>query len=91
MENTVAHVATWIIAALRTQTFATLAELKAAVSGQLEAYNAEPFGEAGRLAGQRVHLGGEGVAAAAAGHWVRDQSLGLRSKGWAQRPRVVRP
>jgi hypothetical protein len=43
VENTVAHVATWMIAALRTQTFATLPELKSAISGQLEAYNAEPF------------------------------------------------
>lgn len=43
VENTVAHVATWVIAALRTRQFATLPELKSAISGQLEAYNAEPF------------------------------------------------
>ena len=43
VENTVAHVATWVIAALRTQTFATLAELKFAIADQLAAYNAEPF------------------------------------------------
>jgi hypothetical protein len=43
VENTVAHVATWMIAALRDESFATLAELKAVIGRQLEAYNAEPF------------------------------------------------
>jgi transposase len=43
VENTVGHAATWMIAALRDQSFATLAELKTAIGQQLEAYNAEPF------------------------------------------------
>ncbi|MDV8001435.1 IS21 family transposase [Rhodococcus sp. IEGM 1408] len=43
VENTVAHVATWIIAALRDQKFHSLAELKVAIAVQLSAYNAEPF------------------------------------------------
>ncbi|MFB9071527.1 IS21 family transposase [Citricoccus parietis] len=43
VENTVAHVATWIIAALRKRQFTSLAELKAAIAVQLKAYNAEPF------------------------------------------------
>lgn len=42
-ENTVAHVATWVIAKLRKQTFHTLAELRAAVAVQMAAYNREPF------------------------------------------------
>lgn len=43
VENTVAHVATWVIAGLRDQTFTTLPELKAAVTERVAAYNAEPF------------------------------------------------
>lgn len=43
VENTVAHVATWVIAALRDQRFATLAELRVAIVGRVEAYNREPF------------------------------------------------
>lgn len=43
VENTVGHAATWMIAALREESFATLAELKAAITVQLQAYNAEPF------------------------------------------------
>lgn len=42
-ENTVAHVATWVIAALREQSFATLGDLRAAIRGQMDAYNREPF------------------------------------------------
>src|SRR5699024_2363837 len=43
VENTVAHVATWVIAALRDQRFATLAELRTAIEKQMTAYNAAPF------------------------------------------------
>ena len=43
VENTVAHVATWVIAGLRKQTFTTLAELRAAIIERVAAYNAEPF------------------------------------------------
>lgn len=43
VENTVAHVATWVIAGLREQRFATLAQLKAAIADRIEAYNQEPF------------------------------------------------
>ena len=43
VENTVAHVATWVIAGLRDRRFATLAELRAAIYQRVEAYNREPF------------------------------------------------
>ena len=43
VENTVGHVATWVIAGLRHHRFATLAELRAAVYERVRAYNAEPF------------------------------------------------
>lgn len=43
MENTVGHVATWVIAGLRDRSFATLPELRAAVRQRVEAYNREPF------------------------------------------------
>lgn len=43
VENTVSHVATWVIAALRNQSFATLAELRAAIRDQIQAYNSAPF------------------------------------------------
>lgn len=42
-ENTVAHVATWVIAALRDQSFATLADLHTAIRARMDAYNREPF------------------------------------------------
>ncbi|MDP9697070.1 UNVERIFIED_ORG: transposase [Arthrobacter globiformis] len=43
VENTVAHVATWIIAGLRRQQFTSLPELRAAIIERVAAYNAEPF------------------------------------------------
>jgi len=43
VENTVAHVATWVIAGLREQQFSTLAELRAAIRERVAAYNHEPF------------------------------------------------
>lgn len=43
VENTVWHVATWVIAGLRHQRFATLGELRAAVYERVRAYNDEPF------------------------------------------------
>ncbi len=43
VENTVSHVATWVIAGLRDQQFTTLPELAAAIERRMEAYNAEPF------------------------------------------------
>lgn len=42
-ENTVGHVATWVIAALRKRSFGTLAQLCQAVQEQVAAYNREPF------------------------------------------------
>lgn len=42
-ENTVAHVATWVIAALRNRSFGSLPQLREAVSVQMAAYNREPF------------------------------------------------
>lgn len=43
VENTVAHVATWVIAGLRDRRFATLPELRAAIIERVAAYNAEEF------------------------------------------------
>jgi transposase len=43
VENTVAHVATWVIAGLRDRQFTSLPELKAGVTERITAYNAEPF------------------------------------------------
>lgn len=43
VENTVGNIATWVIAALRNQTFATLPELRAAVHERMTVFNAEPF------------------------------------------------
>ena len=43
VENTVAHVATWIIAGLRQRQFTSLPELRAAIIERVAAYNAEPF------------------------------------------------
>lgn len=43
VENTVAHVATWIIAGLRDRTFASLADLEAAIGERTDAYNRQPF------------------------------------------------
>ncbi|MGP5733043.1 IS21 family transposase [Arthrobacter rhombi] len=43
VENTVGHVATWAIAGLREQSFATLAELRKAIGERVAAYNREPF------------------------------------------------
>lgn len=43
VENTVRHVATWIIAGLRHERFSSLPELKAAIVERVEAYNGESF------------------------------------------------
>lgn len=43
VENTVASVATWVIASLRDRQFASLAELRAAVYDRVDAFNQEPF------------------------------------------------
>lgn len=43
VENTVAHVATWVIAGLRQRQFTSLPELRAAIIERVAAYNAEPF------------------------------------------------
>lgn len=43
VENTVSHVATWIIAGLRQARFQTLPELRAAIIERVAGYNAEPF------------------------------------------------
>lgn len=43
VENTVAHVATWIIAGLRQRQFTSLPELREAILERMAAYNAEPF------------------------------------------------
>lgn len=43
VENTVGSVATWVIAALRNQTFASLPELRAVIRARVTAFNAEPF------------------------------------------------
>ena len=43
VENTVGNIATWVIAALRNQSFASLPALRAAVYERVSAFNAEPF------------------------------------------------
>jgi len=43
VENTVGHVATWVIAGLRDRRFASLPELASAIEERVAAYNAEPF------------------------------------------------
>jgi transposase len=43
VENTVGHVATWVIAGLRDRRFASLPELVSAIEERVAAYNAEPF------------------------------------------------
>lgn len=52
-ENTVLHVATWVIGALRNQVFSTLDELRSAIKSQMQAYNREPFQ---KRAGSRVSV-----------------------------------
>ncbi|MCT2107355.1 integrase [Dietzia sp. HMSC21D01] len=42
-ENTVLHVATWVIAGLRDRKFASLPELAEAIGERMDAYNREPF------------------------------------------------
>lgn len=43
VENTVGNIATWVIAAFRNRTFATLPELRTAVYERVAAFNAESF------------------------------------------------
>jgi len=43
VENTVSHVATWVIAGLRHRSFGTLPELRVAIRERMDAYNREPF------------------------------------------------
>ncbi|RFA11749.1 IS21 family transposase, partial [Subtercola boreus] len=43
VENTVAHIATWVIAGLRDQIFTSLPELRTRVRERMDAYNREPF------------------------------------------------
>jgi transposase len=43
VENTVSHVATWVIASLREETFTSLAQLRLRIREQIDAYNREPF------------------------------------------------
>jgi transposase len=43
VENTVGHVATWVIASLRQSVFTSLPELKDAIAERMDAYNAQPF------------------------------------------------
>jgi transposase len=43
VENTVSHVATWVIAGLRQQQFTSLAQLRVRIAEQIDAYNRQPF------------------------------------------------
>lgn len=43
MEDTVDHVATWVIAVFRDQQFSSLTELEAAISEWMDAYDRQPF------------------------------------------------
>ena len=43
VENTVSHVATWVIAGLRDEQFTSLPQLRIRVAEQIDAYNRQPF------------------------------------------------
>ncbi|TFC84013.1 IS21 family transposase [Cryobacterium sp. TMT3-29-2] len=43
VENTVSHVATWVIAGLRHEQFTSLAQLRERIRQQIDAYNRQPF------------------------------------------------
>ncbi|WP_026551086.1 IS21 family transposase [Arthrobacter sp. Br18] len=43
VENTVSHVATWVIAGLRHEQFTSLAQLRGRIREQIDAYNRQPF------------------------------------------------
>ena len=43
VENTVSHVATWVIAGLRHEQFTSLAQLRTLVYEQIDAHNWQPF------------------------------------------------
>ena len=43
VENTVSHVATWVIAGLRHEQFTSLAQLRVRIYEQIDAYNRQPF------------------------------------------------
>ena len=43
VENTVSHVATWVIAGLRHEQFTSLAQLRERIREQIDAYNRQPF------------------------------------------------
>ena len=43
VENTVSHVATWVIAGSRHRSFATIPDLRGAIRERMDAYNREPF------------------------------------------------
>ncbi|TFC33906.1 IS21 family transposase [Cryobacterium sp. MDB1-18-2] len=43
VENTVSHVATWVIAGLRHEAFTSLAQLRGRIREQIDAYNRQPF------------------------------------------------
>ena len=43
VENTVSHVATWVIAGLRHEQFTSLPQLRVRIYEQIDAYNRQPF------------------------------------------------
>ncbi len=43
VENTVSHVATWVIASLREEQFTSLPQLRARIRERIDAYNRQPF------------------------------------------------
>ncbi|EXF23881.1 integrase [Nesterenkonia sp. AN1] len=43
VENTVGHIATWVIAGLRERSFTTVEDLRTAIGERMEAYHQEPF------------------------------------------------
>ncbi|TFD80618.1 IS21 family transposase [Cryobacterium sp. Sr8] len=45
VENTVSHVATWVIASLRQEQFVSLPQLRGRIREQIDAYNRQPFQE----------------------------------------------
>lgn len=51
VENTVGHIATWVIAGLRDSSYTSLNELRQAIRERVQAYNAQPFQ---KRAGSRI-------------------------------------
>lgn len=88
VENTVGHIATWVIAGLRHSTYTSLNELRQAIRERVHAYNAQPFQ---KRAGSRtsVFREQEQPAASLASRAICHQHLGLRAQSREEQLRLV--